>query len=240
MPMKTRLLDLMRRARSDEQAFLDALDPDERQAVGSLDRWSARDMVAHNMEWRARLAERLAAARRGEVTEEVQDFLLLNDEMFELHAHDLWPDLLASVEQSYEVITREVEALTEEQLLDPQYAPGLNGQAVWRRVAGTCFSHPLSHYAQYYVERGQPVRAIELQERGTQTLLALEDSPGWRAVNVYNLACVYALAGRAGQAIDHLREAFRLNPPLAEWARQDTDLVSLRGAPDFQALYAGG
>jgi hypothetical protein len=55
----------------------------------------------------------------------------------------------------------------------------------------------------------------------------------------YNLACYYALAGAAGQAIEALRDALKLHPDLSGWSREDTDLNSLHGNPDYEQLYAG-
>jgi quercetin dioxygenase-like cupin family protein len=50
------------------------------------------------------------------------------------------------------------------------------------------------------------------------------DRPGL----VYALACAEALAGRSDAAIGHLRRAIELRPSLAEAARENEDLVSVR------------
>lgn len=51
----------------------------------------------------------------------------------------------------------------------------------------------------------------------------------------YDLACVEALAGDREAALEHLGQAFE-SPRLREWAKQDTDLDSLRDDPRFTAL----
>ena len=48
------------------------------------------------------------------------------------------------------------------------------------------------------------------------------------AVAAYNVACFQALAGRLDEARALLRRAFQLNPELADWAKEDTDLTALR------------
>lgn len=50
---------------------------------------------------------------------------------------------------------------------------------------------------------------------------------------LYNVACAEALAGRADDAVEHLRRAIELRPDLAEPARDDEDFTALRGRPDW-------
>ena len=56
---------------------------------------------------------------------------------------------------------------------------------------------------------------------------------------IYDLACVEALAGEREAALEHLEQAFE-NPRLREWAKQDSDLDSLRNDPRFTSLIALG
>ena len=55
------------------------------------------------------------------------------------------------------------------------------------------------------------------------------DHPG----ALYHVACAEALAGRADDAVEHLRRALELRPELAEHARVDEDFASLRDRPDW-------
>ena len=49
---------------------------------------------------------------------------------------------------------------------------------------------------------------------------------------LYNLACAEALAGRADDALAHLRRALELKPKWAEMAAMDDDFTSLRERPE--------
>ena len=69
-----------------------------------------------------------------------------------------------------------------------------------------------------------------------QALLA--DDPPYGAL-YYNTACFEARAGRTDDALAHLRRAVELSPMLAELARGDDDLASLRGQAAFTEI-AGG
>ena len=55
------------------------------------------------------------------------------------------------------------------------------------------------------------------------------DQPG----ALYHVACAEALAGRADDAVEHLRRALELRPELGEHARTDEDFASLRDRPDW-------
>jgi len=52
---------------------------------------------------------------------------------------------------------------------------------------------------------------------------------------LYNLACAEVLAGRADDALAHLRRALELKPEWAEMAQKDDDFASVRDAPDWPA-----
>jgi hypothetical protein len=60
------------------------------------------------------------------------------------------------------------------------------------------------------------------------------DDPGL----MYNLACLEALEGNAGEALRLLERAFARQPKLRRWAPDDDDLASLRDDPRFQRLAA--
>jgi tetratricopeptide (TPR) repeat protein len=70
--------------------------------------------------------------------------------------------------------------------------------------------------------------AIALMEEG------LEEKPGNPAL-LYNLACAESRAGRADQAVGHLREAVARDVKYAERARDDPDFDPIRTLPGFPA-----
>ena len=53
---------------------------------------------------------------------------------------------------------------------------------------------------------------------------------------LYQLACIYALAGRTDQAITYLETWEKRGALPREWLENDSDLDSLRDQPRFQAL----
>jgi len=76
-----------------------------------------------------------------------------------------------------------------------------------------------------------------MYEQSVQVANALDDSPEWRSIAIYNLACYYAIAGQKEKAVERLRQALELNPGLTEWSKEDPDFASIRQEPDYQAIY---
>ena len=80
---------------------------------------------------------------------------------------------------------------------------------------------------------------LSAQEEVARLETARGASAGERAASEYNLACRYALAGRADSAITALRQALLLRPELALHARHDDDLTTLREHPAIRAHERG-
>jgi len=72
----------------------------------------------------------------------------------------------------------------------------------------------------------------EAKEMVSDALTRFDD----RDVLTYNLACAEARLGESEEAIEHLRHAIELRPSLADNAREDDDLESLRSDPRFAEL----
>jgi tetratricopeptide (TPR) repeat protein len=85
--------------------------------------------------------------------------------------------------------------------------------------------------AQAWVALGERERALAWADRATA--VDAED-PGV----LYNVGCVYALLGEADRALPCLEQAVLNGFGHKEWLENDTDLVSLRPLPRFQALLA--
>jgi len=72
----------------------------------------------------------------------------------------------------------------------------------------------------------------EAADRGRE-LVATQ--PG-NAQLMYNVACCESLAGRSGDAIEHLRRAIESAPDLRALAAEDSDLDAIRAEPAFTEL----
>ena len=75
--------------------------------------------------------------------------------------------------------------------------------------------------------------------QSTENALRIEIGKNERDMANYNLACYYALSGHKEEAMVYLKCALENNESMKEWAREDTDLVSLKNEPGFELLVEG-
>jgi tetratricopeptide (TPR) repeat protein len=236
MDKKSRLLNLLSLAYQEERQFIARLSNHERTETGTMERWSAKDTIAHNAFWKQHRAEQITAPDNEALTS-FRDFERLNAHTFEENFLLSWADIQENARIAYEYLSERVEALSDLDLNYPDRYAWLNGRPLWRTVAISGYYHPLSHIAGYLYERGQVQKASEMHDVMAENLQALDDDEEWRGVTLYNLACFYATTSRAPQAIHHLTRALHFNPGLVEWARQDSDLSILHGEPEYEELY---
>ncbi len=234
---KERLLDVLRYAHQQEIAFIDRLTPEQRDAVGRGDDWSAKDVIAHLSAWKARLLDRAQAAARGEkIPRDERSDDEINAEIYREHELKSWSEVRQMSEDAFQRVSDFVTTSPDDVLTDPEFSIHDDGRPLWQALLAEFVSHTIAHLWDYHFHQGDAGRAVTLQEATAAHLREL-DEPAVTAFGVYNLACVYARAGRTQDAIRALDEALRLRPQLTAWSKEDSDLDSLRGDPAYQALY---
>ena len=240
MALRDKLLDVLDRAAQIEQELIQALTPGERTQVGVVDHWSVKDLVSHATAWQQHMIQGLEGEQGWFSAQTVDDIDHTNAQIFEAYRDLTWDEVILYADQARGAIRRRVERSKESDLTDPSRIATSNDQPLWRRLVSNAVVHPVMHYAQFYADRGDRAKAVAIQERMGEMLLALDHDPIWQGVTRYNLGCAHALAGLKDQAIGELRQALELNPGLRDWSKQDSDLDSLRGDPAYEALYAKG
>jgi len=233
MKRKPALLNAIRYIATLEQAFIAGVSEADSQATGTLEQWSAKDLIAHNTAWKEDMARRLA----GEALLDVEDIDAANAEIFASFQAKPWDEVIAFTQSVQGDLETAVERLEEAELEGPKPLGWGDETPAWRSIAGTACLHPLVHLSENAIERGDVQQAVRLHLDALPVLQQIDDSPAWQSNLVYNLACQYALAGDSRNAILQLGEALRLRPDLAEWSQQDSDLASLRDDSAYQALY---
>jgi hypothetical protein len=239
MDVRPKLIELLERTHDEEQAFVAQLTSQERQQAGKVDNWSAKDLIAHLACWKLRLVDRLAALERGEAQAPTDEIDAENALIWSEYRDRSWEEVLQASSLGHQRLIEGLRTMLVDDLHDADRFESQKGQPLWRSVAGTGCTHPMMHLAEEYAKRGQAARGTAMMESVSEGLARLEDSPRWVGVVRYNLACYLALAGDKTRAIEILRDALRLHPGLTEWSRQDTDLASLHGLPEYEQLYAG-
>lgn len=236
MARKPILLDLIERAYTHEQELVAGLSEEERSRAGTLDEWSAKDVLAHIAFWKHRRAQELDAVAQGGTPSRDDDIDHENARVFEEFRDRPWADVLDLAETAHASLIAQVETLTEEDLGRTEVF-AWDDRPLWRLIAGNGYVHPLLHLLDYHYEQGEDQRVDVLNEEMARVLPELDESPSWHGVIRYNLACHYSLSGQTVEAIETLREALRLNPELTEWSKEDPDFEPIRDEPAYQSIY---
>ncbi|HML23999.1 MAG TPA: EamA family transporter [Aggregatilinea sp.] len=237
MASKEKILDLIERGFAQEEAFIADLSDEDRAFIGTLETWSAKDVIAHNAAWKSLVADIIAKARHGKPLPAEEELDHRNANFYDANKDKTWDMVIEDAGYAKNELAAQTRALTEEEMNDPAWAGATNSRPIWRRIVGNGYSHPLSHLVDYYAKHDHLDRAAQISQQVAETLMPIDNSADWQGTQKYNLACYYALAGSTDQALALLKEALTLNPDLTEWSKEDADLASLRDDPRYQALY---
>jgi len=225
------LVGLLREARLDEQVFVRGLNANERTAIGTPERWSGRDHVAHIAYWRRRLATRLEAILEDRPQPDMEHYERVNPLVFEERRHWSWPDVLANAEEAFTAHVACIERLTDEDLMafDRHDWVG-EGEPLHAVVMGSSYEHAQDHLAQYLVDRRDLPAAVAVHRRWVARVVDADTPPAMQGAALYNLACFLATHDRVEEARPVLERALALHPRpwLREHARTDPDLAILR------------
>lgn len=237
MQIKQRLLNLLRLAYNEEQVFFTKLSDRERSAIGKLEQWSAKDLIAHLGAWKERQTQKIMATLRGENPPTDGNIDEINSKIFEANRNTSVDDILKNAEWAYRSAVDCVRAVPNAKLVDSKTLPWQEGKPLWRNIVGNGYIHPITHLTEYYSKRGDSNYAIKIGEKSAELLLQLSDNPSWLGIIKYNLACCYAISDQQEKAIIKLKEALKLNSDLTEWSKEDPDLAPIRELPEYQSLY---
>jgi len=235
--LKAKLDALLKKAIEEQKAFIAGLSDAQTAQVGTSEKWSAKDNLTHIVFWQGTFVQQVQMLENGQTPPKLLDDDPQNEINFQAHRAQSWPDVIAAAEDSYSGLFALLESHSEAELTAEKRLPPPRSNPLWRYFLDTGFVHPLTHYADFYMEHGDMARATTLQQQiATYTAnLGGEDT---RALADYNLACFYAKTGQKDSALALLPNALKTLPSLVDWSKQDPDLVSLHNEPAYQALYA--
>lgn len=226
-PFKTLVLDLLHQGHRDEAAFFQELGESECAAIGTPGLWSAKDHVAHRTFWHQDLVLKLKAIRQQqEVPSSEEDTDQINARVVEEHRLQPWSEVYAESARVYAELLALTEQLSEEALTTSTWISG--EKPLYTAFLGSCYEHDQEHLVQYYSDRNDLPRAMQLRERCAARILQAE-VPAWvKGSFLYNLACFYAQQHQLEQAAARLQQAVTFAPDLQERSKRDPDLATLR------------
>ena len=184
--------------------------------------------------------QRLAERARGESLSDLTDGEIdeVNAQVFERNRNRSWAEVQAEAERVFNQLLAVVSQFGEQELSNPTPVGWYNNRSLLASIVGNSYTHLLTHVSWFHLQRGDVVRAKEIQEAMARALVDIDGSAESRAIALYNLGCFYALSGDPGKAIELVRQALPLRADLVEWSKRDPDLASLRDLPEYQALCA--
>ena len=215
-----------------EQALLAEPQP----ADGGTDHWAAAPLVAHITEFRRQQVQRLRAIRCGQVPPE---FAEVDHTSIALYAELCAQPADAVARDSWRVageLAEEMRLIRREDLSEPGRNPWLRGRQLWLQVVVRGFWHPIGHLGEYYLDHGQPRRAVTLAEHALAPAGYVGAPAQARGLACYNLACVRARAGQPDESAEALADAITLNPDVRVNALRDNDLAEIRKTERVAAL----
>jgi hypothetical protein len=237
MVRKQRLLDMLERSDAVQKAFVAGLSDDQRAAIGTYEKWCAKDAVAHIAYWVDRQAAVQSARACGdEPPPSPPHFEQANAACFERFCNSSWDEVQAFADAARAKLMDAVRALPEEMLVPSP--SDVAGRTPWQAIVNTGYTHPLVHIAEFYFAQGQSHQAGRLWPEWGELVAPLDDSADWQGLVHYNIACGLALSNNPDAAIVELRQALQLRPSLTAWSRQDPDLSAVRAKPEYRTLYA--
>jgi len=234
--IKPKLVALVKTGADEQRAFVAGLTDAQRTQVGTPQRWSAKDNLAHIAFWQKHLVGDHQTLERGETPPQLPDDNEQNQIIFQMYRDQTWSEVNAAAESAYKGLLALLEGYSEADLTTPNRLPSPRDYPLWRDFLSSGYSHPVFHYADFYLEHGDVARATTLQIQLAKGTASLGDDDA-RGVADYNLACFYAKSGQKDAALALLPNALKLSPRLVEWSKEDPDLVSLHGDAVYQGLY---
>lgn len=232
-PLVAALIEQVEAMRTAERDVFGALDPEVRDRPMRPGDWSPKDHQAHLTAWKKIQSERIQAAIRGEqLPADARETDERNAELQALRADSSWDEIVREADEVSGQLVADIRAAGTELLTSRE---GMVGQ-----IYGNSASHATTHFI-WLSDAGIGVDtervAAFLGDHERQLMEApLADAD--RAIGLYNVACAHAVAGRLERARPLLRTAFGIRPDLAEFAKEDPDLVQLRD--ELMQLAASG
>jgi tetratricopeptide (TPR) repeat protein len=235
---KPLLLDLLKQAREMETSFVDTLSDQERAQIGTLEDWSAKDVVSHITARKALAAEGLLAISEARSPTGSEDLDRENVVLFKEYLEKTWDEALRLAADAFQRVVAQVESFGEEELARwGRFFPWQGERPLWRLIVQSGYIHPIRHMAEFHRNQGNREQAGKMMGEMARSMVGLDEGSAWQGDVKYSLACHYSLLGDKADAIRELQESLVLNPGLIDWAKEDPDLDAIQGEPEYQAIY---
>ena len=150
---KTSILKEMSTSYAALEEILTSLDKMQYFIEGVIPGWSIKDILAHIASWQHRLLSWLDAAVRNEKPtisgpDNVQEMDALNAQFYQVNKALPLDKVLIDFRTSHQHIMDIVQAMPEEDLMNPHRFAWSKGEPLWQAIAGDTYEHYQEHLAQ--------------------------------------------------------------------------------------------
>ena len=150
---KTSILNEMSISYAALEEILTTLDKTQYFTEGVIPGWSIKDILAHIASWHHRLLMWLDAAVRNEEPtisgpDNVEEMDALNAQFYQENKSRLLDEVMADFYTTYQQIMDIVQAMPEEDLMNPHRFAWSKGEPLWQAIAGDTYEHYQEHLAQ--------------------------------------------------------------------------------------------
>jgi tetratricopeptide (TPR) repeat protein len=227
--LKTIVLDLLEHGHRDEAAFVRELSETQRTAIGTPQLWSAKDHLAHRTFWRQDFIRKVTAVLQQPGVPSDDSEESINARVFEEHKLRPWSEIHAESERVHTELLALVEQLSEDDLTSSNRFTWVSGGwPAYAVVLADCYEHDQAHLAQYYADRHDLPRAIQIREQCVNRVLHAEVAARLKGLFLYNLACFYAQQNQLEKAAARLQEAVAFDPRFKARSESDPELAAVR------------
>jgi len=233
----TRVRDGVRRlletVRNEEWTFHRALTDCERERAGADGAPEIKELVARASAGRVHATEMLHEVAAGRSADGCEDP--------PVGPIGTWVEVHRAAHDAMSALYGALDRVTEEQLGADTGPRRNHPQYLWRDIVIYAVRSPMLGYSEWHHRAGREVEAIGVLSRWYEGVRGTSLPTKALSDASYDLACGLARAGRLDAAMEFLPDAFAYNDRAAvgvlkAWAREDSDLTSLRDRPDFQTL----
>jgi hypothetical protein len=150
---KTSILNEMGTSYAAFEEIMASLDKTQYFIEGVIPGWSIKDILAHIASWHHRLLKWLEAAVRNEEPaisgpDNVEEMDALNAQFYQENKSRSLDEVLTDFRTSYRHIFDIVQAMSEEDLINPHRFAWSKGEPLWQAIAGDTYEHYREHTKQ--------------------------------------------------------------------------------------------
>ena len=150
---KASILNEMRTYYAALEEILTPLDKTQMTTEGVIPGWSIKDMLAHIASWHHRLLTWLDAAIRNvepiiSGPDSVEEMDALNAQFYQENKSRPLDEVLTDFRTTYQQIMDLIQAMPEDNLINPDRFAWSKGEPLWQAIAGDTYEHYQEHIAQ--------------------------------------------------------------------------------------------